>query len=94
MKTLNELSERLSEERKKRGLSQKDMRMLIGMSQQQYQRVESGQDIKVSTLMRILAGLNLELSLSNPDQIDPNPDPSINADTDDVWASMHKHLED
>ncbi|CAB0149723.1 hypothetical protein PSI9734_00296 [Pseudidiomarina piscicola] len=55
MKTLKELSKLLVEERKKRGLSQKDMRMLIGMSQQQYQRSESGQDLTVSQRMFGLA---------------------------------------
>ena len=60
MKTVEALAELLIAERKKRNLSQKDMRMLIGMSQQQYQRIESGQDLKVSTLLRILAGLELE----------------------------------
>ncbi|MDC2891039.1 helix-turn-helix domain-containing protein [Psychrosphaera algicola] len=66
MKTLNELSDFLIQERKSRQLSQKDMRMLIGMSQQQYQRVESGQDLKVSTLLRILSGLSMELTVVDP----------------------------
>ena len=59
MKTLKAISEKLIEERKRRNLSQKDMRLLIGMSQQQYQRVEAGQDVRLSTLLRILAGLEL-----------------------------------
>ena len=96
MKTLNELSERLVRERKKRKLSQKDMRMLIGMSQQQYQRVESGQDLKVSTLLRILAGLNLELSVVDPSEIDGKSTTSANSETEteSIWASRHKQLED
>ena len=94
MKTLNELSERLVRERKKRKLSQKDMRMLIGMSQQQYQRVESGQDLKVSTLLRILAGLNLELSVVDPSDIDGKSTTSANSETESIWASRHKQLED
>lgn len=94
MKTLNELSERLIAERKKRALSQKDMRMLIGMSQQQYQRVEAGQDLKVSTLLRILAGLNLELSITDPTNLGSSLDNSPESDIDDIWASKHKHLED
>jgi len=94
MKTLNELSELLVRERKKRALSQKDMRMLIGMSQQQYQRVESGQDLKVSTLLRILAGLGLEFSVSDPSDMASKPTISPNADTENIWASKHKHLED
>ncbi|PWW37007.1 helix-turn-helix protein [Idiomarina loihiensis] len=94
MKTLNELSERLVRERKKRKLSQKDMRMLIGMSQQQYQRVESGQDLKVSTLLRILAGLDLELAVVDPSEIDGKSTTSANSETESIWASRHKQLED
>tara|TARA_R100001440_G_C2497518_1_gene116080 strand:+ start:253 stop:537 length:285 start_codon:yes stop_codon:yes gene_type:complete len=94
MKTLNELSERLVRERKKRKLSQKDMRMLIGMSQQQYQRVESGQDLKVSTLLRILAGLDLQLAVVNPSDIDGKSTTPANSETESIWASRHKHLED
>ncbi|RUO80812.1 transcriptional regulator [Idiomarina tyrosinivorans] len=94
MKTLHELSELLVRERKKRDLSQKDMRMLIGMSQQQYQRVEAGQDLKVSTLLRILAGLGLELSISDPLATDTAPPRSANVDAENIWANKHKHLED
>jgi len=69
MQTLESLADLLIAERKKRNLSQKDMYMLIGMSQQQYQRVESGQDLKVSTLLRILVGLGLELTITDPEQM-------------------------
>lgn len=34
--------------------------MKIGMTQQQYQRIESGSDIRMSTLLRILAAMDLE----------------------------------
>lgn len=94
MKALYELSELLISERKKRGLSQKDMRMLIGMSQQQYQRVESGQDLKVSTLLRILVGLGLELSIVDPLDNEHKLTTAANAEPENNWASKHKHLED
>lgn len=94
MKTLNELSELLISERKKRGLSQKDMRMLIGMSQQQYQRVESGQDLKVSTLLRILVGLGLELSIVDPLNLENHPSTATDPEQENIWANKHKHLED
>ena len=94
MKTLNALTELLIEERKKQGLSQKDMYMLIGMSQQQYQRAESGQDLKVSTLFRILAGLGLELTLADPTAKDTNLTTSPAPKDENVWANKHKHLED
>ncbi|MGI9274448.1 MAG: helix-turn-helix domain-containing protein [Endozoicomonas sp.] len=63
MKTQEELAKALQDYRKTKGLGQKDMRMRIGMSQQQYQRAESGSDLRVSTLFRILEGLDLELQL-------------------------------
>jgi transcriptional regulator with XRE-family HTH domain len=69
MQTLQSLADLLIAERKKRNLSQKDMYMLIGVSQRQYQRLESGQDLKVSTLLRILAGLGLELSITDLEHI-------------------------
>ena len=37
--------------------------MKIGMTQQQYQRIENGSDTRVSTLLRIIEGLKLELVL-------------------------------
>lgn len=63
MKTLAELAQALRNHRKAMELGQKDMRLKIGMSQQQYQRAESGQDLRVSSLLRILEGLDLELQL-------------------------------
>ncbi len=94
MKTIKDIAERLIAERKKQNLSQKDMRMLIGMSQQQYQRVESGQDLKVSTLLRILAGLGLELSITDPDQAESSQIAEPSRPADDFWSNKHKHLED
>ncbi len=94
MKTVEALAELLIAARKKRNLSQKDMRMLIGMSQQQYQRIESGQDLKVSTLLRLLAGLGLELSITDPDQITQSQNVESPSIDDNFWSSKHKHLED
>ncbi|WP_305845319.1 transcriptional regulator [Photobacterium leiognathi] len=37
--------------------------MRIGMKQQQYQRIEAGSDLKLSPLLRVLEGLDLELSI-------------------------------
>tara|TARA_R110000868_G_scaffold193211_5_gene437906 strand:+ start:564 stop:848 length:285 start_codon:yes stop_codon:yes gene_type:complete len=94
MRTLETLADLLIAERKKRKLSQKDMYMLIGMSQQQYQRVESGQDLKVSTLLRILAGLGLELSITDPERMMQSQNTLSPSGDDDFWAKQHKHLED
>jgi transcriptional regulator with XRE-family HTH domain len=64
MKSLEEISTVLTEQRRKLGIEQKDMYMRIGMKQQQYQRIEAGSDVKLSTLLRVLEGLDLELSIS------------------------------
>lgn len=63
MKSVDEISAVLIEQRKKLGIEQKDMYMRIGMKQQQYQRIEAGNDVKLSTLLRVLEGLDLELSI-------------------------------
>ncbi|GAB6071045.1 hypothetical protein JCM30760_21420 [Thiomicrorhabdus hydrogeniphila] len=63
MKTNNEISKALIERRKKLRLDQKDMKSRIGMSQQQYSRLESNGDMKLSTFLRILEGLEMELKL-------------------------------
>ncbi|MDV5172319.1 helix-turn-helix domain-containing protein [Photobacterium rosenbergii] len=64
MKTIEEIAVLLTEQRKKLGIEQKDMYMRIGMKQQQYQRIEAGSDVKLSTLLRVLEGLDLELSIT------------------------------
>ncbi len=63
MKNIDEIAALFIEQRKKLGIEQKDMYMRIGMKQQQYQRIEAGSDVKLSTLLRVLEGLNLELSI-------------------------------
>ncbi len=63
MKNIDEIATLLIDQRKKLDIEQKDMYMRIGMKQQQYQRIEAGSDVKLSTLLRILEGLDLELSI-------------------------------
>lgn len=63
MKTLKQLPEFLKQRRIQLDLNQKDMLMRIGMSQQQYQRIEAGADPRLSTLLRILEGMDLEMML-------------------------------
>lgn len=63
MKHLSELPSLLKLRRQQLDLNQKDMLMKIGMSQQQYQRIEAGGDPRLSTLLRVLEGMDLELLL-------------------------------
>ena len=110
MKTLIELSSELEKRRRALGLNQSDMLMKIGMSQQQYQRVEAGHDIRVSTLLRVLEGMGLELLLAprervrhlenmlRPGEHDYDIMPA-DADWQDevkesLWSSMLKEFED
>ncbi len=69
MKTLTELSSELGKRRRYLALNQTDMLMKVGMSQQQYQRVEAGSDMRVSTLLRILEGMGLELMLAPQERV-------------------------
>ena len=69
MKTLNEISAFLLTRRKDLELEQSDMYMRIGMKQQQYQRAETGHDMRLSSLLRILEGLDLELVLQPRNQL-------------------------
>ncbi len=43
--------------------------MKIGMSQQQYQRIEAGHDMRVATLLRVLEGMELELLIAPREQV-------------------------
>jgi transcriptional regulator with XRE-family HTH domain len=67
MKSIEDIAVLLIEQRRKLGIEQKDMYMRIGMKQQQYQRIETGSDVKLSTLLRVLEGLDLELSITPKD---------------------------
>jgi len=69
MKTLIELSGSIEQRRRDLGLKQSDMLMKIGMSQQQYQRVEAGHDIRVSTLLLVLEGMGLELLIAPRERV-------------------------
>ncbi|MGQ4276480.1 helix-turn-helix domain-containing protein [Pseudidiomarina sp. E22-M8] len=94
MKTIDDVANMLATERKKRNLSQTDMRMLIGMSQQQYQRVEAGQDMRLSTLLRILAGLGLELAFADPMQPRSETTSTSVEEPGDFWSHSQRHLKD
>jgi transcriptional regulator with XRE-family HTH domain len=60
---VQDIAHHLRSSREARNLRQKDMLFRIGMTQQQYQNAESGKDIRLSTLLRILEGLDMSLVL-------------------------------
>lgn len=90
------LGQQLRKIRLARNLRQKDMLFRIGMSQQQYQSIESGKDIRLSTLFRILEGLDTSMVLvpnEKMDEIDQilHPRKTMNAST---LLDTMKDLED
>lgn len=60
---MNTLLEQLKKRRKKLGLKQNDMKLLVGVSRQQYQRLESKGNPRLSTLELIAKGLKCEFLL-------------------------------
>jgi HTH-type transcriptional regulator/antitoxin HipB len=93
MNTIEEIARLLADRRKQLSMEQASMYMRIGMKQQQYQRIEAGSDIKLSTLLRVLEGLDLELSISLKDKLKPlqktkletaESTQSLEDDTDDL----------
>ncbi|HHQ6604351.1 TPA: helix-turn-helix domain-containing protein [Serratia fonticola] len=60
MRKISEISTLLKARRQELKWSQKDFLMAIGMTQQQYQRLESGRDMRMSTLFRVLDAVGLE----------------------------------
>nr|WP_269154980.1 helix-turn-helix transcriptional regulator [Photobacterium carnosum] len=85
VKNVDEIAALLIQQRKKLGIEQKDMYMLIGMKQQQYQRIEAGSDVKLSTLLRVLEGLDLELSIV------PNTRKATHSSIDNVSDNQNEH---
>ncbi|MCP5162163.1 MAG: helix-turn-helix transcriptional regulator [Hahellaceae bacterium] len=60
---MNSLLEQLKKRRLALGLKQNDMMMRVGVSRQQYQRLESKGNPRLDTLELIAKGLNSELML-------------------------------
>lgn len=60
---MNTILHQLKKRRLQLGLKQKDMYMRIGLSRQQYQRLESKGNPRLNTLKLIAQGLNSELML-------------------------------
>ena len=63
------LTSQIKTRRRALGLQQKDMRLRIGMNQQQYQRIEAGGNPRLATLALVAEGLEAELLLVPKDKI-------------------------
>ena len=62
MKSIKVVADLIASRRRSLGFEQKDMYMRINEATQ-YQRIEAGNDVKLSTLLRVLEGLDLELHI-------------------------------
>tara|TARA_R110001599_G_scaffold353465_1_gene593140 strand:- start:57726 stop:58058 length:333 start_codon:yes stop_codon:yes gene_type:complete len=60
---MSRIREQLKERRKALGLKQEDMMLRVGMSRQQYQRLESRGNPRLDTLELIAKGLKMEVML-------------------------------
>ncbi len=89
------LTEQIKARRKQLGLQQKEMKLRIGMEQQQYQRVESGCNVTLKNLILIAEGLEAELILVPEEHlrhvrqlIQENMDIPENQTTYDPWPDL------
>ena len=60
---MNKIHEQLKRQRKALGLKQEDMMLRVGMSRQQYQRLESKGNPRLDTLELVAKGLKMEVML-------------------------------
>lgn len=90
MQNAKDIVRQLRQYRLAHSLSQQDMYMKIGMSQQQYQRVEAGQDVRLSTLLRILEGLGLTLMLV-PNQMVNTVEKILTEENDSTEKKLPTH---
>jgi transcriptional regulator with XRE-family HTH domain len=66
---VNSLLEQIKKRRNKLGLKQKDMMLRVGMSPQQYQRLEAKGNPRLNTLELVAKGLKGELMLIPQDKV-------------------------
>lgn len=76
MQTLEDIGAQLKLMRLKRNLTQSDIKAETGISQQHYQRAETGHDIRLSSLLKICEGMGLTVMLVP------------NRDTEDVYRMI------
>ena len=60
---MSKIKEQLKQRRKALGLKQEDMMLRVGMSRQQYQRLESRGNPRLDTLELVAKGLRMEVML-------------------------------
>ena len=60
---MSKIKEQLKKRRKELGLKQEDMMLRVGMSRQQYQRLESKGNPRLDTMELVAKGLKMEVML-------------------------------
>jgi len=66
---MNSLHDQIKKQRKELGFNQEKLANLIGMTRQQYQRLESKGNPRLDTLELIAKGLKMELMLIPKDKV-------------------------
>lgn len=74
MKNIKDLNQLIKSRRLSLDLSQEEAGALAGMSQQQYQKAESGMDIRISSLFKILDALKLDVFIDNHKSDEETPE--------------------
>jgi len=98
---MKSLLQQLKKRRLNLGLKQNDMMLRVGVSRQQYQRLESKGNPRLDTLELIAIGLNSELMLIPKEKLNAvyavleskNPDPSMQS-SDSAKGKEQKSLSD
>ena len=60
---INRLSLKIHEEREKKGLTQKDLAKMAGVTQQQLSKIENGVNCNIITLIKACSALDLKLEI-------------------------------
>lgn len=100
---MNSILDQIKQRRLTLGLKQNDMLLRVGVSRQQYQRLESKGNPRLDTLALIAKGLNSELMLipkeklsavmalleqENPEQSKTQEHPAKKSLSDDPWQGL------
>ncbi len=87
---MSTVHEQLKQRRKSLGLKQEDMQLRVGMSRQQYQRLESRGNPRLDTLELVAKGLKMEVLLIPQEKLRAVQDvlAGTPAPEDDPWGDM------
>lgn len=87
---MSKIHEQLKQRRKSLGFKQEDMQLRVGMSRQQYQRLESRGNPRLDTLELVAKGLKMEVLLIPQEKLRDVLDVLAGkpAPEDDPWGDL------